>query len=304
VAGKKADSGPPAPPPPSLEESGPPLPRGLRLGSVVTNPDGKEIQVYLYELPGRAGEMELVQVPAGEFLMGSDDPEALDNEKPKHAHAMEHAYWIGRNDVTWKQYLAYCDAASAAKPRRPDWAGDDHPVVNVRWVDAKGYCAWAKLDLPSEAEWEKSARGADGREYPWGSGSKPLSLNFADKNAPASYELSNGASVELAWRDMTVDDGWAHTSPVGTYPSGASPVGALDMAGNVLQWCEDWYDEEAYQRYKGGDASAPADGSTRVRRGGSWADSARNCRSPHRAWYAPSNRMSILGFRVVLRSSS
>jgi formylglycine-generating enzyme required for sulfatase activity len=233
------------------------VPEKLREGKRVRQPDGSEVQVYLWPLPGAAGDMELVYVPWGWFEMGDDE-----RNGPKHQQPIGDGYWIGRNDVTWKQYVAFFEATSHGKPDRPEWAGDDHPVVNVDWNDAKAFAAWAGTALPSEAEWEKAARGTDGREYPWGS-----EFNSSKCNSDES--------------------GLKRTSPVGAFPGGASPYGALDMAGNAWQWCEDL---------------SESGGSSRVSRGGSWFFPAPLCRSSYRFWYAPSYRNDYLGFRIVLRS--
>jgi formylglycine-generating enzyme required for sulfatase activity len=278
---------------------GPELPRGVRPASKETLPDGKEVQVYAFRLPD-GSDLELVSVPPGDFFMGSDDEEAGDQERPKHRHAMNHGYWIGRYDVTWRQFLAFCGATHHPMPKRPEWAGDDHPVVNVSWVDAQAYCAWAKLSLPSEAEWEKAARGTDGRKYPWGDAFEPTLLNFADKNAPAKFTFANGETDDLQ-RDMNADDGSAFTSPVGHYARGASPYGALDMAGNVVQWCEEWYDAQLCARYAQGDTAPPTSGNLRVAHGGAWCAPARYSRPSNRSGGVPDYRMEHIGFRVALR---
>ena len=188
----------------------PGLPAGLRTG------DGR---VFLWRLPANAGDLELVHVPAGDFVMGSEDPDGFASERPRHVHHMPRDYWIARTDVTWTQYLAYCEATGAAPPERPEWGGDDHPVVNVSWHEAKAYCSWANLALPSEAQWEKAARGAEGRKYPWGNDWPPASgsarANFADRNAPATTPLRTGDVLTLT-RDEDADDGWAYTSPAGS----------------------------------------------------------------------------------------
>ncbi len=203
--------------------------------------------------------------------MGSDDSDQYE-EEPKHTHPMPTGYFMGRNDVTWGQYLAFCAAASHAKPDRPDWADTDaHPVVNVSWDDAQAFCSWAKLRLPGEAEWEKAARGTDGRTYPWGN----------DWDAGKCCNSANSG----------------HTSPVGSFPQGVSPYGALDMAGNVWQLCEDWYDASAYARYAQGNVTPPQSGSGRVLRGGGWDFEASDCRSSCRGKAGPSLRGVNVGFR-------
>ena len=276
---------------------GPKLPDGLKLaGKEVPAADGKEVSLYLYALPDGT-DMELVQVPAGELTMGADDPDAYNREKPRHVHPVTRAFWIGRTAVTWKQYLAFCEATLNRKPARPEWAGIDHPVVSVAWTDAAAFCVWAKLVLPTEAEWEKAARGADGRIYPWGNEWQPDLINFADRSAPRKL-----GDLEIS-RDPTTNDGWANTSPAGFFVKGASPSGALDMAGNVWQWCEDWWDPNVYARYAKGDMSPPSRGVERVHRGGAWSRTARSCRSAYREGFPPGTRAEDMGFRVVLRSS-
>jgi formylglycine-generating enzyme len=168
--------------------------------------------------------LELVRVPAGEFLMGSDpkvDKDAFGGEQPQHRLYLPEFY-IGKHPVTNEQYAAFANATRRADPRH--WkkgkipaAKGNHPVVYVFWRDAITFCQWFSqasgkaIRLPTEAEWEKAARGSDGRIYPWG-----------DK--PPTKELCNfGGNI-------------GDTTPVGQYPTGASPCGALDMAGNVLEW--------------------------------------------------------------------
>ncbi len=232
-------------------------------------PDGKDVQVYLWRLPWNTGDIEMIYVPPGDFIMGTDEADMGHDHKwgPRHTHAMPYGYWIGRTDVTWRQYLAFCAATGHAEPSAPDWGRkDDHPVVNVTWEDANAYCDWAGLRLPTEAEWEKAARGADGRKYPWGNewdGSK------------CNHGRASGGDAS---------DGFEYTSPVGAFPNGASPYGALDMAGNVYQFCDGWYEPTL----------------SRVCRGGSWIHRDHYCRSFFRT--GPGHRFTAdLGFRVVVR---
>jgi formylglycine-generating enzyme required for sulfatase activity len=291
------------------------LPEGLQLaGRKVPAANGAEVPLYSFRLPD-GSEMEMVSVPAGDFVMGEDDADASDCERPKHRHSMDRPYWIGRKDVTWGQYLAFCRASAHGEPSMPFWwetppeGYDVHPVVDVTWEDAEEFCSWANLTLPSEAEWEKAARGTDGRKWPWGNAWEPGSrCNFADLSCPVMSMQQNGESADIAFKKRGVawdpdhSDGYAFTSPVDSFPEGASPVGALDMAGNVYQWCEDGYDTSVYARYAKGDFAPPLGGPDRVVRGGSWSADARACRSSSRSGGPSSSSGDGLGFRACLRA--
>ena len=181
-----------------------------------------------------ADGVEMVYVPVGKFLMGSTDADRLagDDEKPQHIAYLD-AYWIDKTEVTNAQYRRCVEAGVCQVPRvmeshtweEPSSYGDlsmaEHPVVHVNWNDARTYCEWAGVRLPTETEWEKAARGSDGRVYPWGSTWDDRRLNFCDKRC-----VYSDPSVET-------DDGYHRTAPVGNYPTGASPYGVLDMAGNA-----------------------------------------------------------------------
>ncbi|MDY6787819.1 MAG: SUMF1/EgtB/PvdO family nonheme iron enzyme, partial [candidate division WOR-3 bacterium] len=210
----------------------------------------------------------LVYIPAGKFTMGSSGGD--DNEEPVHTVYLD-GYYISKYEITNKQYKQFCDETNRDYPKDPDFNGmsnyftayPDYPVVNVDWYDAKAYCGWAGLKLPTEARWEKGARGTDARKYPWGN-SEPNGdkCNLADKSL-SKYE-------NWDWIDKTVNDGFAYTSPVGSYKRGQSPYGLMDMAGNVYEWCSDWYGEEYYSSSPSSNPEGPSSGSSRVLRGGSW----------------------------------
>ncbi len=224
--------------------------------------------------------MTLLYIPAGEFLFGARDPDplALSRERPQQRIYLD-AFWIDQTEVTNAMYARCVEAGACSPPQemgtltRRHYFDDpncaDYPVVNVTWYDARDYCAWAGRRLPTEAEWEKAARGTDGRIYPWGN-EPPTGerANFCDVNCPVKIE---------GWQTEE-DDGYAETAPVGSYPAGASPYGVLDMAGNVSEWTADWsggyYDLVPGQR----NPDAPASGYTRVVRGGAWQDHAGSMR--------------------------
>ncbi len=287
--------------------------------------------------------MEMVYVPAGEFLMGSTSSQVQDivrqcveagekqddcerwfgDETPQHTVYLD-AFWIDKTEVTNAMFAKFVESeayqTTAEKegcgwvylPDKKDWdciSGADwrhprgpdsdlsgldaHPVVLVSWFDAKAYCEWVGKRLPTEAEWEKAARGTDGRTYPWGNEwdvHTTKRLNFADKNA------------DLDWSDREADDGYQYTAPVGSYPAGASPYGALDMAGNVWEWVADWYDANYYATSPSRNPTGPHSGDVRVLRGGSWHDIQDDVRSAPRYGYDPDLRGDDSGFRCVAPS--
>ncbi|MEW6567810.1 MAG: SUMF1/EgtB/PvdO family nonheme iron enzyme [Chloroflexota bacterium] len=245
--------------------------------------------------------MVLVFVPEGEFLMGasSADPEAFDNEKPQHNVYLE-AYWIDSTEVTNAMY-ALCVADGACTPpgedasfsrspyySHPTCAG--YPVIQVTWQQAQDYCEWAGRRLPTEAEWEKAARGTDGRIYPWGN--QPPDGTRANL---CGSECPNEANVP------SIDDGFFDTAPVGTYPAGASPYGALDMAGNVWEWVADWWQPDYYATSPTVNPSGPSNGDTSVARGGSFANPPTGIRTTVRASLLPTaSTAEFGGFRCAI----
>ncbi len=259
--------------------------------------------------------MQMVYVPAGEFLMGSAayDTEAENDEKPQHRVTLD-AYWIDKTEVTNAQFARFVsetkyvtdgekagtgwayngsgwEETNGADWRHPEGPGtssqNEHPVVQVSWDDAVAYCAWAGRRLPSEAEWEKAARGTDGRKYPWGNEFDGRRVNHCDRNCP------------LYWKETTYDDGYEFTAPVGSYTAGVSPDGALDMAGNVWEWVADWYAADYYASSPATNPSGPASGDGRVLRGGSWNNESTVVRSAFRSGFNPDVRGGSSGFRCA-----
>jgi formylglycine-generating enzyme required for sulfatase activity len=239
----------------------------------------------------------MLYVPAGAFTMGSkdSDKDVTEREQPAHQVVLK-GYWVYRNDVTVAQYRKFCKAAHRSMPGAPAWGWiDSHPMVNVSWNDAQAYCAWAGTKLPTEAQWEKAARGTDGRIYPWG--------NKFDKSK--------------CW---TSENDATRTKPVGSFPNGASPYGCLDMAGNVWEWCQDLCVYKFPKRYrlhsiqrKLGDnqykttpviytQNSPPE-IFRALRGGAWTYSANDCRTISRNASTQTDKSTFIGFRCVVPES-
>jgi formylglycine-generating enzyme required for sulfatase activity len=231
--------------------------------------------------------LELVCIPAGEFPMGSDpkrDKQACENEQPQRRVSLSEFY-IGKYPVTNAQYATFVEATGGPVPNRWDHGRipegkDEHPVVNVSWGNARAFCEWLSkatgqaFRLPAEAEWEKAARGMGDRIYPWG-GTEP------DRDRT------------LCNCDTRVGD----TTPVGKYPNGASPCGALDLAGNVWEWTSSLYLEYPYHATDG--REDPARDGPRVLRGGSFDFKPGFVRCASRHWEDPNSVGDCIGFRVA-----
>ncbi len=236
--------------------------------------------------------MIMVFVPAGVFEMGSED--GKDDKKPIHTVYLD-AYWIDQSEVTNAMY-ELCVQADVCDPlkdtssyTRSSYYGnvlyDDYPVIYVDWNMAKTYCEWAGARLPTEAEWEKAARGTDDRVYPWGNSFNGNIVNFCDTNCP------------FDWKDTSSNDGYKDTAPVGSYTGGKSPYGLFDMAGNVWEWVADWYDASYYSSTPTSNPQGPSSGHYRVLRGGAWDYTEYFVRASDRIWIEPSYFYFEFGFR-------
>jgi formylglycine-generating enzyme required for sulfatase activity len=241
----------------------------------------------------------MVHVESGEFTMGSNE---LEREQPIHRVYLDE-FMIGKYPVTNEEFRAFIENEGYKNEAlwTPEgwqwrekeniieplywhdrkWNSANFPVVGVSWFEAAAYAKWLsqktgnKYALPTEAQWEKAARGTEGLIYPWG--------NKFEKNKCNSDE-----------------SGLGRTSPVGLFPTDASPYGCMDMAGNVWEWCADWYGKDYYKKSPAKNPTGPLDGSFRVIRGGGWADGGWNCRAAYRGgWHHPANRVDDLGFRLV-----
>lgn len=236
---------------------------------------------------------ELILIPAGEFLMGTPEKEGYDNEHPRRRVNLS-AYYIGKYEVTNEQYARFVEKTRyQAQGNWRDYSTSGrkkHPVVCVTWKDAVAYCKWAGLRLPTEAEWEKAARGTDGRIYPWGNKWEAASLNWSgpkDKKWK-SWEAQGSLPTLLP------------TKPIGSFPYGASSYGIMDMAGNVWEWCSDWYSVRYYQNSPTANPRGPDKGESKVLRGSSWSTSDLDClRSANRNWSKPSGWDDCYGFRCA-----
>lgn len=243
--------------------------------------------------------MILVYVPAGEFLMGAavDDPVALEWDKPEHLVYLD-AFWIDSTEVANAMY-ALCVADGSCSPPAQDGSFTRssyhteascgaYPVVHVSWDQAQEYCQWAGRRLATEAEWEKAARGTDGRLYPWG-----------DEEPTGAMANLCGIECRAEPNDPAIADGFVDTAPVGYFPADSSPYGALDMAGNVSEWVADRGDDGYYAVSPASNPTGPTTGDTRVIRGGLFGIIPRGARVTVRSFLPPYAANEDTGFRCA-----
>ncbi|MHB2017107.1 MAG: formylglycine-generating enzyme family protein [Candidatus Xenobia bacterium] len=275
----------------------------------VATPSQAPTQIYPPGAPKEIVTMpdhsDMVLVPAGEFLMGSN---TVDDEMPAHTQYVD-AFYMDRYEVTNRQFADFVKATGyVTDAERKGWsvafdhglpgtvdhlswrfpAGPastylnflDHPVVCVSWNDAVAYATWAGKRLPTEAEWEKAARGVDARQYPWG--------NSQDESRSVNRYLNKGDVLRLT---LPMDHRRG-TLPVGSLPGGASPFGLMDMAGNVQEWVEDWYHSYPGNTRPVGDG----EDTQKVQRGGGWDDDLLWITFRGHAW--PQTSSTDTGFRT------
>ena len=259
-------------------------------------PEGK--QLARQRVAERQPKEEMVPVPAGPFLMGSDkkvDRNAYKAEMPQRTVYLD-GYEIDKYEVTALHYLKF--VLATGRLPQIDWRYDggnfqesmaNHPIMHVSWIDADAYCRWAGKRLPTEAEWEKAARGEDGRIFPWGNQMAGLTRANYGRTGLSGPVRDRPERLLLYPPIISVDK----------YGNAASPYGVQQMAGNVAEWVADWYDKDYYQTAPDRNPKGPDTGTNRAFRGGGWIDSTPTVRASQRNGAPPETKMNWLGFRCA-----
>jgi sulfatase modifying factor 1 len=220
----------------------------------------------------------VVRIPGGEFQMGSAEVEGKPSEHPRHLVRVK-GFLMDKTEVTWGQYKRFLASSSQPPPKPPIWGMlETFPVSNMTWGEAHAFCEWAGGRLPTEAEWERAARGDDSRQFPWGNTFDP-------------------------WRCNTRDGGPHAPTPAASYPECISPYGVLDLAGSVSEWCSDWYEEPYGAQGPVENPKGPEAGTRRALRGGDWISAASLVRATSRMGGEPTWPGPMQGFRCVQEDS-
>lgn len=227
-------------------------------------------------------ETPMVEITEGPFTMGFDGTQALEDERPKHQVWLP-AFAMDLHEVTTAQYAAFLEATTRPVPWQWNTVDlpqhGDRPVIGVDWADAEAYCRWKGKRLPTEAEWEKAARGTDGRLYPWGN------------QVPTSTLANFALGARFSYSQVLM--------PVQSYEQGRSPYGLYHMGGNVWEWVQDWYAVNYYETSPDRNPMGPAQGQFKVLRGGSWSDLPKYLLTYGRFKLLPETRNSYTGFRCA-----
>ena len=227
-------------------------------------------------------ETSVVEIPEGTFAMGSDGGQALEDERPKHQVWLS-TFFMDLHEVTTEQYALFLSATHRVAPWQWNLVDlsqhGDRPVIGVDWADAEAYCRWKGKRLPTEAEWEKSARGTDGRLYPWGN------------QLPAKERANFALGARFSYSQVLM--------PALSYESGKSAYGLYQMAGNVWEWTQGWYAADYYGISPERNPQGPEQGSFKVLRGGSWSDLPKYLLAYGRFKLPPETRNSYTGFRCA-----
>ena len=227
-------------------------------------------------------ETPMVEIPEGHFLMGANGTDALEDERP------QHRLWLDRYEMDlYEVTIAHYATFLAQSHRLPPWQWEsidlarhhDRPIIGVSWFDAEAYCRWRGARLPTEAEWEKAARGNDGRLFPWGS------------QSPTDGAANFGLGARFSYSQVL--------APVQGYEAGRSPYGVFQMAGNVGEWVADWYGANIYEARALKNPTGPEQGTFRVVRGGSWSDLPKYLLTYARGKLSPDTQNSYTGFRCA-----
>ncbi len=263
---------------------------GILFNTIPFVADAQSLQAVIAPPKGK-DRAPMVEIPSGSFPMGvpPGDRDGGRDEYPRHEVLLD-TFWIDQFEVTNGRYVEFVKSAGHRVPQNPTnptrnlWQGDsiteslaERPVINVDWFDADAYCKWAGKRLPTEAEWEKAAKGTSDRRFPWG-------------------------NVEPTTKHLNYNQRWIGEKtlmPVGSYEAGKSPYGVYDVVGNVWEWVNDWYDARYYEKSPSKNPIGPQEGTKKVIRGAGWQNETPTVRIFTRVDSDPTMRNESTGFRCA-----